>query len=372
MKITLCGNYGDGNFGDELILEGLIRTLKDFNTKMEITVLSANPQETIEKFAKYDVKALNKFPAGIRSFFKGLFNGNFKKTYKEVKSSDFFILGGGGLFDESRKASNLIWGIQAWFAYRLKRKVIMYGQNLGGIKSKLALKYVKRFFRKAEFIAVRDEDSKNFLRKFIKGKKIMVMPDLVFKIPVKPNTQNAQNDEKSKTTTANTANTAVLALRKIKERPQDFDQNIKNFTKLLKQQNYSVKALNFHRKDAKYQQEFTENHLDYSDKDAMLESYSKAKIILGMRLHSILLAIRTRTPFIALNYNPKVQNILETLGLSQYLLELDQVTPAKLNKLLIEISHNYAQIQEKLERITQHQEESFQKVEEHLKKALGI
>ncbi len=92
MKFTICGNYGAGNLGDEMILSGLISFLKETYNEIEITVLSGDPKKTATK----DIHSVEKFPAGIKSLLKFPFSKS--KTKEEFSSSDYFILGGGGLF----------------------------------------------------------------------------------------------------------------------------------------------------------------------------------------------------------------------------------------------------------------------------------
>ncbi|MBD3360226.1 polysaccharide pyruvyl transferase CsaB, partial [Candidatus Peregrinibacteria bacterium] len=49
MKIVIAGNYGAGNLGDEMILEGMIKIIKSSSPDSEITALSASPEETSKK-----------------------------------------------------------------------------------------------------------------------------------------------------------------------------------------------------------------------------------------------------------------------------------------------------------------------------------
>jgi polysaccharide pyruvyl transferase CsaB len=335
MNISIIGNYGANNLGDELILEGLLKTIRGVKPAAKITVLSANPAQTSEKF---DIRSVRKFPAGFRSIFAYLFNGQLSKTIKAVKKSDFVIIGGGGLFDDSQFRAVWIWSIQAATAYLLKRKVIMYGQSIKPIKSKLAQKCVKKLFKKAKFIAVRDEDSKKVLKKLIRGKKIYLMPDLIFKL--EPKFEQAKD------------NKILFCLRDYAGKPDDFDTNLAKFINhiLKKDKNLKIEFIPFKKElDEKYiatilekitEKDRTHIHKFTEKRREVERIFTTSKVVIGMRLHSILMAIVTRTPFIAINYNPKVRNILETLRLQKFVIEPGEVGPKELESLL-DTAENY-------------------------------
>ena len=56
-KVVISGFYGFHNIGDEAILKTLTQQLRKLDPEIQITVLSHNPEETMEKF---DVKAVKR------------------------------------------------------------------------------------------------------------------------------------------------------------------------------------------------------------------------------------------------------------------------------------------------------------------------
>ena len=60
-KITICGNYGATNIGDEMILRGIVSTIRSIKQDAEITVLSHNPEETSKR---YEVNSCYFLPFG--------------------------------------------------------------------------------------------------------------------------------------------------------------------------------------------------------------------------------------------------------------------------------------------------------------------
>jgi len=366
MKIIIVGNYGANNLGDELILEGLLKTMRKVKPAADIVVLSANPKNTKEKF---EIRSVEKFPSGARSILKCLFTGTFWKTLKEVKNCDFFIVGGGGLFDDTSFKAIWIWTVQTTMAYILKRKVIMYGQSIKPLKSKLSQKIVKHLFQKATFISVRDEDSKKILKGMVKGKTIHLMPDLIFNLV--PKFEQA------------TENKILICLRDHKGKPLDFDKNFTIFLNYLlnEDKDLRIELLPFQKNlDEKYAESLVEKISD-KDRTSVLgftenrrdveNIFTASRLVVGARLHSILMAINTGTPFIAINYNPKVRSILETLNLQEFIIESKDVTPQSLTNLFKRIEKENNKTRLKLKETRNSQNQKHLLTEEKLRTLLG-
>ncbi|MBT4456598.1 hypothetical protein HOC54_05660 [Candidatus Peregrinibacteria bacterium] len=350
MKFGIIGNYGASNVGDELILEGLLATIRKSKPAAEIVVLSANPSHTREKF---EVKSVHKFPAGPRSIFSYLLNGNFKKTKAQIKECDYVIVGGGGLFDDSSFKAIWIWTVQTYMAYSLKKKVIMYGQSIKEPRSSLTKKIIKKLFKKSSFVAVRDEDSKRIIKKLIRGKKVHLMPDLLFFL--QPKFKQAKE------------NKIILCLRDQPGKPQDFDKNLaksKNYL-IQKDEALQIDFLPFEKdSDERYHEQIIEKIAekgrvqtrDFTEKRHKIEKlFSESKMVIGVRLHSVLMAINTETPFIAINYNPKVRNLLKTLGLSKFVIEPADATPENITQLYKTILEKEDQVVKKLKEVKEEQ-----------------
>jgi polysaccharide pyruvyl transferase CsaB len=338
MKIVVAGNYGAGNLGDEIILEGLLNSLKNCSPKAKITVLKGD----------------QKFPSGLKSLIKSIFNPK-RKTAKTVKACDYFILGGGGLFGSLTFRANIIWGIQAFMAYLYKKPVIMYGQGIGELKGKFRKWLVKYLFQKAKLIAVRDQASKNRLKLLGVNKKIYVIPDLAFNIPYKPH-------KKSK-------KTLILALRQKPNISKEFIIAVSKYLNwIINEKKWKVKIINFQSQPSKDADEIIHNKIiqNVSNKKQikiiptpqnsveLFDLYSSSGLILGMRLHSIIAAIKTEKPFIALSYAPKIRDILKESSLEQYMIKADgidsKIQLIKSTEVILGKTH---QIKQKLAKINQ-------------------
>ena len=362
MKIVIAGNYGAKNIGDEMILQGILKMLESVTPNAEITVLSGNPQETSRKF---NVKSEKKVPSGIKSLLVSIFD--FKsKTKKSIKECDFFILGGGGLFNNLTFKANIIWGIQALAAYYYKKPVIMYGQSIGKLSSRFTQYLVKKVFQKASFITVRDNDSQKRLKKLGLKKKIHVIPDMAFRKKEK----DVSKKKNSKS--------IIVALRQMQNLSNDFQKAIVDFTNwLIKEKKWTVDFVNFQEGSESDQIIHKKIIASITDKSKTKitndrQEIKKADLVLGMRLHSLISAIKAETPFIAISYAPKVKSLLKTANLNHHMLEMNEISTEKLKDLFIEIQKDPERISKKLQKYNKEAIKKHKQIEEIFKKEITL
>jgi polysaccharide pyruvyl transferase CsaB len=361
MKIVVSGNYGADNLGDEMILEGVLSMLTEITPDAEITVFSADPEKTA---ARYNVNSCRKVPAGFRSILTKLSNF-YSQTRKEIKSCDYFILGGGGLFTHLTFKANLIWGVQALAAQIYRKPVIMYGQSIGMIKNKLLQKLIKKIFNKSIFIALRDENSVQRLKDLGITQQIHLVPDMAFRKLVKKHRKEK--------------NEVLIALREIRTLSPHFKSEFAEFLNwIIKKRSYHIRFIDFKRgNDRKLHNEI----YDLLDNRAKVEfvghpkypliNFYEAKYVIGMRLHSIISAIKTATPFLAINYAPKVEGLLTTIKLKKYLSNIAGLEAEELIKNFEYLEKNRAKIVKNLKSYNEKSLKVHHSVESKLKRLLN-
>lgn len=337
MKFVICGNYGAGNRGDEMILAGMLRSLRAINPRADITVLSGDPEKTT---LQHNVRSFPMLPCGIRSRLKSLFNPN-GGAYKAIKECDYFILGGGGLFTNLTYRAYVIWNCQAQKALKFKKPIIMYGQSVGPVEGKYKTKVVTKLFSQAHFIAVRDKASQKQLQD-LGIKDVHLMPDLALRKAIKPSS-------KGKNT--------IVAPRYLKNLPKNFD--IKGFIR-----KHKATVINFHPKDKL----LTNKGKSKPAIRTIDKEYRQSQIVVGMRLHSIVTAVKHAKPFIAFNYSPKVRNFVDELGLQDQVLEMNEF--GKLEELYEKTLQNSEKITSKINKYLEKSANDFKQIEETLQTLL--
>src|SRR5262245_54713054 len=136
MKIGISGSYGGMNLGDEAILEGILKKLRE-TLNPEVVIFSFNAKDT-EK--RHQVRAVP-----IREMHKDA-------VIEELKTLDLLILGGGGiLFDGvvENYLRDVVW------AQELDTPVMIYAISVGPLRSAESKQRVVEVLNKIDCITVR-------------------------------------------------------------------------------------------------------------------------------------------------------------------------------------------------------------------------
>lgn len=172
MIVTLVGYYGFKNAGDEAVLSGIIKALREASgkqgKKIEFLVLTGDCEDTFSRHKATPVK---------RMCIIGI--------VKAVLKSDALILGGGSLLQDvtGRGLTVIYYASIAFLAKLLGRKVIFYAQGVGPLKRTLNKLLTKWAAKVSDIVSVRDEGSRLFLRDLgVDDKKIVLTSDPAFAI----------------------------------------------------------------------------------------------------------------------------------------------------------------------------------------------
>lgn len=338
-NIVVCGHYGSTNIGDEAIGISIIQNLKKTNPDSNIIFLSYNPVNTKQYLG---VKSEYLLPLGVRSLLKG----KFFKTLKVIKNCDKFILGGGGLFTDEKLFAVFLWGIHAFWAYRYKKSVIMLGQSVGPLKTRVGKWIVKKCFKNAKEIIVRDTESKQLLINLGIKKEIKVSSDLVFNLKIEETYDN-QNLNK-KVEQMKLKGYFIVSLRNWPKNTKILYKKINQVLSVIvdkyKLLPVFVPFQASHQNDEELMHKIIEqNDIKYPilikkfDQNVfkVLSVIKNAEFTLGMRLHSLIFSIIQKVPIVALSYSPKIKNMLKDQGLSEFVVELDD--PDKILSLVDKI-----------------------------------
>ena len=327
-SIMISGYYGFGNCGDEAILMAMIQQLSDIVAEERITVLSQNPKKTRLLYGVDSIFRLNPF-----------------LICWKMKKSGIFISGGGGLLqDTTGKGLSIIYYLSLILLARLLRiPGIIYGQGIGPIRRQINRKLIRFSLSKANLIIVRDKQSQMLLEEIgISKELVLVYADSSFLLKGEKLPDNIYKElqlEESQPKVFHDNMVIGLALRNCKEIEQDYNEKIIQLAKIADHLITKYKArlifLPFQiNNDLALINDIIKNMENASvhcleqeiNPAQMLTLFSKLSLIIGMRFHAILFATMNSKPFIAIDYDPKVKNYVSSLGLSELLLNIDQLT----------------------------------------------
>lgn len=98
--------------------------------------------------------------------------------------------------------------------------------------------------------------------------------------------------------------------------------------------------------------ELTQRHVSVrppvyaSEVASACRAYAATDMVLGMRMHSNILAATQHTPFVAIAYEYKTQGVSRDLGLEKYCINCDEVNHSNLYELLTDAYENHRVLQE--------------------------
>ena len=305
-KIVISGYYGFDNIGDEAVLYTIISTLKKEISGAKIMVLSNNPEKTAQI---YGVQSINRW--------------DFKNIARVIRNCDLLVSGGGSLLQDVTSSKTIPYYLAiVKLAQMYKKKVVFYSQGIGPVNKKLGRWLIKRVANKVDAIFVRDEASKTLLQEIGVKKEIGVAIDPVLGIATTNKKDKLgktvgiyirpwENEEQNQKMIISMKEGLVKLLEdgyRLYMVPMHYEQDLE-ISKALKA------SLEIEMKNKGLD---LENYITVLDKKLSIKEVlrytSQFDFIIGMRLHSLIMASANCVPMIGLSYDPKVTEFIKQIG----------------------------------------------------------
>ncbi|MBR4749534.1 MAG: polysaccharide pyruvyl transferase CsaB [Abditibacteriota bacterium] len=294
-KLLISGFYGYGNGGDEAVLSGIIASLREAGLH-RITVLSADRAYT---------EALHGVPAAPRMS---------PATLKAIADCDVFISGGGSLFQNATSSRSLYYYLALLLAAMLLgKKTVVFAQGIGPLSGQQHISRTMSLLRKVSLVSVRDADSASFLAKY--GIDARVVPDPAFLC-------SSKDPEQVLAAAGITGDYFTVCPRPWKDNSylEPLTAAIEQYARSTGLQPLCLPMF------------FAEDRLiagvasvDGPLDFAMMRGViARSRVIVGVRLHSLILAAAEQVPFVAISYDPKIDAFSRACG--QEPLEIDSLT----------------------------------------------
>jgi len=322
-RILIIGCSGWGNIGDELILDGI---LHDVSALGNVVVASRNKELSEEIHKGVDFV---EYPLSNRSL-RTLFS-----FAKECLKSDIVILGGGYLLHDQTWYNLFILTAFVVLMRLFGKKVLLYGVGGGPIKKNVS-KTLLRLMSRLSVISVRDGFS---LREVSKGaEKVVLTADPGFRL--------LKDFPKKRKYGKKTLGISICAWLKNtnywkygKKAPE---REMKAFVSFLEKliRKLKVKEVVFLPLYMPFDKDVSERIKDsllrknedlevkvvdlFYDLEEIKKQFSQVDLLLGMRLHSLIIASMCGTPFMAMVYDDKVRSFCEDINYT-YFIEMDDI-----------------------------------------------
>lgn len=332
MKIGIIGNYGHDNNGDEAILQGIINQLVDELSvdSSDIVIFSNNPDNTMRRYGLKSVNLLHKRGNLLKSMMTTIWNNR-----KVIQQLDLLIIGGGGLLMDMYKRDAPLYTAHALLGKLAGCKVVIYGVGAGPLNTKLGKFLIKLMLKSSYSISVRDDRSKELLHSIGVSKPIQVISDPAMQLGKKVNKTASEhirtigitavpyyssqywpsgNEEKYRNYIMGMARNIDHLIEKLQVKVTFFSTKFP--------QDVKVTEDIYEQMERKENVEILKGNLP---PDVLVSFCKQQDIIIGTRLHSLILSVAAKTPIIGIGYHQKVYNFLKRIKKEQYYVDIDNM-----------------------------------------------
>ena len=303
MRLLLVGYYGYGNLGDDLLAQAATRIVSPLAQVTVLTPALRKPQRLVSA----------------------------------IWNNDGLVFGGGSLFqDISGRGLTVLYYVGiALIGLCLRKKLFIIGHGLGPITKSYNRALVRFVLQQAQCVTVRNRESLAFVQA-LGITHAQLFNDLIFS--ELPTVKKSPKRKRIK---------LVFSIRSAVD--LQLEQLIKVLQELSAyevsvvplQKNADEKIIAGLKKYARV--------LPYNPQKIMSELAS-ADYIIGMRLHSLVLAACFQIPFIGLAYDPKVEGFCKHMHMPYVAITDMLAVPALLHQELPKRQYYRAQIQDRVAR----------------------
>lgn len=341
-KILISGYHGFGNCGDEAILQTMCETISKLKDDIQITALSYAPEDTRKL---YQIHAVYRFA--------------WKEVLKSIQETDILISGGGSLLQDKTSTRSLFYYLSIILTGKLLgKKVLIYSNGIGPIRRSFSRWLTKKIVNQVDLITLREELSKEELNELgVKKPPIFVTADPVFLyegqelndaedllqlegIPMdKPLVGVMFRDWMTKESFAHKI--AVICDWIVEK----YDMNIVFMPMQFPNDLKISKEIQRHMRMPSYM--VTKKY----NAKAIMRGIHNLHLVLGMRLHALIIAAIYHIPMLGFAYDPKVDHYLDRLKMPSagY---IEDIIPQNVEKQVEEIFIQYNDYVENLEKVS--------------------
>ncbi len=315
--VMICGAYGKGNAGDDAILKAILAQLRHIDSDMSIHVLSHNPKQTRLRYHVGSVHAFNPFA--------------FLPILRRTK---LFLSGGGSLIQDETSTRSLHYYLMSIrLAKHCGNKVLMYGCGIGPVHSASNRRHAAKVINRCvDAITLREDLSAEELRSMgVTKPEIHVTADPA--LLLRPGTDGAVESFLLSQGLEPSGAYALFVLRPWHE----FAQKRQSFVEAASyvRERYGLTPVFFALepgRDLGVTREVLAALPEPAvllptpeDETLIIGMMKKMRLVVSMRLHTLIFASSVGAPLVAVSYDPKVTGFMRYIG-QRHCVEFDTLT----------------------------------------------
>lgn len=398
-NILLSCYSGEKDSGDETMLFCIREQLeKELGTNFKFIAFSNNPDFSREFISDIEYVYSGRYglkdpsQKGVKQY------GWIFKMIHELWKCDILITGGGTiLYDESNKYFVPFWFIKIFIAQLFKKHTVFYGIGVGPLDRKFSAFLMNTLGRNMDFISLRGVESLKCMKKFkVPDHKVFLTADPAVTIYCADEKMLQEYYVRENFYINKNKETVVIVIREWFERPnrgledaqnglsvvtsyKDYVKHFGEFARyLIEKENDNIvfmpmgsmppcddrivmkDVINYlRRKHIDTSDVFLMS--DIADPRIMTSIMSKAKVVITTRFHGLIYATSQNIPAIAVAYTTKYYDYYNYLGLSEYVISMNEFSTDVLIKKYNQILEKKEEYLKVLEREMPHQFEMAQK-----------
>jgi len=291
--ILLMGYYGFDNLGDEAVLQAIVQKLQRTAPEYEIRALSNKPSATQAAF-------------GIRCYdrWKPV------QLLKALLQCEVFVAGGGSLLQDVTGTRGIKYYLLLMRAARFfGKKLFFYAQGIGPINDKKNRRMTAKVLESCSYITVRDNDAAEYIKSLGVKKQVFVTCDPVLSLRCREYAPMLPMGLKMGFALRECKDFSAEAMARVADHFAEKGWTIV-FLPFCSPNDTAVSKLVLSQMNSKgYIVE------DITLPADMMAAISACNFIVGVRLHSLIMAAAQGVPFAALSYDPKIDGFCHELGL---------------------------------------------------------
>ncbi len=386
-KIAFFGIFGIQNLGNECTLQSILQNARLRLPGAEMCAISFNTADTEQRHQ------LAAIPVTVQNFGKVARSGGiagklakvvrlakrvpseineWRQAVKSLRGTDVVVMTGTGMLtDYMTTASGFPYDVFRWTrAARLAGcKVRFVGVGVGPIYGKTSRRFITKALSLADYRSFRDQNSKDRIRNngFIRPED-PVYPDLVWSLSPDSFPRQAKQGDPIRT-----VGLGVMDHRDIHMWDSDKHQShysfyldtMADFAIWLSRQGYKVRILQGDAKnDASTREELRarieQRGIRYEESgivdegsttvEELIAQIGKVDLVVSPRFHNLLLGLMMNIPAVSISYDPKNDQLLESVGLGKYRQQLEELDLQLLKDHFTELASRADEVKPNLER----------------------